>query len=373
MKKQTGESLLEKLKGGKITAEEMLLLEAWYADYADTAKPLEHVEVYVTAMKKMDADFPFTPGAKPMQIWKKVSVAAAIVLIVGSGLFYSSLRNNSFRKNQSTFKSEIDPGHYGATLTLSNGKKIRLSDLSEGETVQQAGTKVTKTSDGQLAYQQTENFNGTGKTNTLATAKGETYLLILPDKSKVWLNAASSLTYTTNLNVDGKRKVRLEGEGYFEITPDKSHPFVVESKGQKVEVLGTHFNINAYGDESSETTTLLEGSVRIVTGANKKEIKPGEQALNNGSSIKVVQNNVENAIDWKKGEFYLDNINFKTAMRKIARWYDVDIVYNSPVPDDMQIGGWISRNEKLSSVLRSIESAGLVRFEVEGRKIYVTK
>lgn len=373
MEKQTGELLLKKLKNGSITAEEMILLEAWYEGYADIAKPLDNVEVYVTAMNKMDACFPFSLKPKSISMWKKVSVAAAILLIVGGGLFYSSIRNGNLAKNQSSLENEIDPGHYGATLTLANGKKIRLSDLSAGETVQQTGAKVTKTGDGQLAYHKNENFSGAGNTNTLSTVKGETYMLILPDKSKVWLNAASSLTYNTNLNEGGKRKVKLEGEAYFEITPDKAHPFVVESKRQKVEVLGTHFNINAYTDESSETTTLLEGSVRVVTGNNRKDIKPGEQALNNGRSIKIFQTNVENAIDWKKGEFYLDNINFKTAMRKISRWYDVEIVYNSSVPDDMKIGGWVSRNEKLSSVLNSIESAGLVRFEVEGRKIYVTK
>jgi transmembrane sensor len=209
----------------------------------------------------------------------------------------------------------------------------------------------------------------------LSTAKGETYQLRLADGSKVWLNAASSLTYTASLNGNGERRVKLDGEAYFEVAKDKNHPFIVETAKQQVQVLGTHFNINSYADEPMVTTTLLEGSVKVshLTSHVSQLLKPGQQALNKNDHITVINANMEQVMDWKQGDFYLNHVDFKTAMRKIARWYNVDVVYDASVSDATESGGWISRNNKLSEVLQSIEAAGQVHFKVEGRKITVFK
>lgn len=306
------------------------------------------------------------------KLWPRmIGIAAAIALMV-LGIYFFNYRNDG-NSDSNILTKDISPGTFGATLTLANGKKIKLSDATNGEIAKEAGISVTKTADGQLVYEIKETTGSADQMNTLSTAKGETYILTLPDKSKVWLNAASSITYFTTLKVHGIRKVKLEGEAYFEISKDKVHPFIVQTAKQEVEVLGTHFNINSYNDEPATATTLLEGSVKVKAGKVYKVIKPGEQTINTNGSIAVQQVEVENIVDWKNGDFYLNHIAFKTAMRKIARWYNMEVIYDETVPDNMESGGWIARDKPLSAVLKSIESSGLVKFKVAGRKIYVTQ
>lgn len=311
-------------------------------------------------------------SVKRIKLWSRIAVAAAIAAVV-SGIWLYTDHSIPGQHPQIVNQSNIGPGKVGATLTLANGKTIRLSDARDGELAVEAGVVIHKSPGGQLIYEFKGNKGQGGKLNTLATSRGETYQVRLPDGSHAWLNSASSLTYSTDLIRKGKRVVKLEGEAYFEIAKDKSHPFIVESKGQEVEVLGTHFNVNAYLDEPVVTTTLLEGSVSITAAGTKRRIKPGEQAVNTASKVIVQQADVDNVVDWKNGDFFLNHIEFKTAMRKIARWYDMDIIYEKTVPDNMESGGWIARNKPLSAVLKSIESSGLVKFKVEGRKIYVTQ
>lgn len=311
---------------------------------------------------------------KIIRLWPRIAVAVAVATVIfGAGLFYYSFKTNGKHTDQFVYKNDVAPGISGATLTLSNGKKIRLSDAQNGEVAKEAGVMITKSENGEVVYEVNGSSEELGKLNTLSTANGETYKLRLPDGSYVWLNSASSLTYSSRLIENGKRTVRLQGEGYFEIAKDKSHPFVVTTDRQTVEVLGTHFNINSYPEETAVATTLIEGSVNVTSGEFKKIIKPGEQAVNNGNVINVNKVNPENIIDWKNGDFNLDELDFRVAMRKIARWYNVTVVYEASLPENMKSGGWMTRNRSLSAVLRHIESSGQVRFRLEGRKIYVAK
>lgn len=376
MQKIDAKTLLEKYKLGNCTDAERDIVETWYQK-SDPEDPVqlseEEIENSLERIRgRLNAESPARPITK---LWPRIAVAAAMVVVIfGVGLFYfskDSTRPGPFAASA----NDVAPGKRGATLTLANGEKIKLSDMLNGELAKEAGVTITKSADGQLVYEVKSSLPGEAKQsyNTLSTANGETYQVRLPDGSLVYLNSASSLTYAASLINDGKRVVALRGEGYFEIAKDQKHPFVVKTDKQEVEVLGTHFNINSYPDEPVVSTTLVEGSVKITSNGQQQLLKPGEQAINNGTSIKVAEANIENVIDWKQGEFYLNRVNFKTGMRKIARWYDVEVIYNASVPDDMEIGGWVSKNEKLSSVLKSIESAGLVRFRIEGRKIYVTK
>lgn len=306
-----------------------------------------------------------------IKLWPRMSgIAAAITLMVLS-LYFFNHKNDKHAHTDILAAQDRNPGSFGATLTIANGKKIKLSDAANGEIAKEAGISVTKTADGQLVYEIKETTDNPDQINTLSTAKGETYILTLPDKSKVWLNAASSLTYSASLNEHGMRRVKLEGEAYFEIFKDKAHPFIVQTANQEVEVLGTHFNVNSYKDEPGTATTLLEGSVKVKAGGLVKIIKPGEQAINKSGTMEVRKVDLDDVVDWKNGDFYLNHIDFKIAMRKIARWYDMEIIYDETVPDNMESGGWISRDKPLSTVLRSIEASGLVKFKVEGRKIYV--
>lgn len=308
------------------------------------------------------------PVIHKLNFWPRLAgIAAAIVFIV-AGVYFFKPQPKPVRESQ--YARDIAPGKVGATLTLANGKKIRLADVVNGEIAMEAGTKVTKTENGELIYEIKGNSADENTINTLSTAKGETYTLTLPDKSKVWLNAASSLTYSANLTERGKRRVKLEGEGYFEIAKDKNHPFVVESGNQEVEVLGTHFNVNAYRDEKVYRTTLLEGSVKVSGHGEMKILVPGHQALNSGGHIKLSKVDTELAVAWKSNNFIFDRLDIKEIMRNIERWYNVEVIYKEEIPSGT-FWGSVSRFENISKVLIPLEATGNVHFEIEGRKIYV--
>jgi transmembrane sensor len=317
--------------------------------------------------------YPKSEPANLLKLWPRVFAAAIIIVVCSISAVYFFSFSNEPEEIAYNLGQDILPGKSGATLTLANGKKINLSETSNGEIAQQAGVVASKSSNGKLIYK----FNGGSKksnlSNTISTSKGETYEVLLPDGSKVKLNAASSLTFSVNLINAGTRTVSLEGEGYFEVFKDSAHPFIVKGRGQQVEVLGTHFNMNTYGDEPTSTTTLLEGSVQVITGGHTAKIKPGQQAKSTEEGIKISTANLEQVTSWTKGDFDLNHVSFKTAMRDIARWYDVEVIYDASVPNNMESGGWIARDKPLSTVLKSIESSGLVKFKVKDRKIYVMR
>ena len=376
--------LAAKWEAGTISEAEQLELDNWYLEHQD--EPLKVPESVAASedehQLKIWNAIQDQIQVKRVRLWPRIAAAASIVLAIGAGIF---LYTNQFKKDavqSATYAKDVAPGTAGATLTLAGGKKIRLSEATNGELAKEAGVVVTKSADGQLIYTVQADVavdpaisgeNVHKIRNVLSTARGETYMVVLPDKSKVWLNAASSLIYNTNINISKERVVSLEGEAYFEVAKDKARPFVVISKGQEIEVLGTHFNVNAYDDEPAIATTLLEGSVQVAAGENKQILKPGFQAINNKGSIKIKQADVETAVDWKEGDFYFENADFRSVMRKISRWYDVEIIYDPSVPETITSNGVIPRNNKLSAVLKSIENSGQVHFKIEGKKIYVTK
>lgn len=323
--------------------------------------------------KFIKEEIPATFSQRPFINWRQVvAIAAALALLI-SGIWFFKVITVSDKAKTIVYEADIAPGRVGATLTLANGKKIRLSDAKNGELAKEAGITINKSANGQLVYEIASDKNAAGRINTLATAKGETYKVRLPDGTQIWLNAASNLTYTANLIRNGKRVVQLDGEAYFEVSKDKKHPFVVESKGQSVEVLGTHFNLNAYKDEPQMATTLLEGSVKVIVNGKTKLIRPGQQAVNYGGRLQVNEVSLDDITDWKEGDFFLNHVDFKTAMRKIARWYDVEIVYDVAVPEDLESGGWMSRRNNLSTVLKAIEGTGLARFRIVGKTVHVFK
>ncbi|MGJ1497318.1 FecR family protein [Sphingobacterium spiritivorum] len=366
------EKLLFKYIEGKATSQQQVIVEKWYADLEvpDTSgfTDLEKQQQLDTIRQQL-------PGCKAQQVklWPRIVVAASVLLIIAAGIFYYNRTFHADQTNLLTHNSDIPPGHTGATLTLANGKQIVLSAAGAGQIAEEAGMRVTKTDDGQILYEILKTEAGNNKTNTLSTAKGQTYVLTLPDQTKIWMNAASSLTYNTTLYSGGKRIVELTGEAYFEVAKDKKHPFVVKTANQEVEVLGTHFNINSYADEEVVSTTLIEGAVRVKSAQSNQLLMPGQQAVNTTNGIVVNTVDLESTLDWKDGDFVLNHVDFKSAMRKIARWYDVEVIYDPNVPADIETGGWISRKKNLSAILKLIESSGLVHFKVEGRKVYVSK
>lgn len=298
--------------------------------------------------------------------------AAAVVFIVFSFTAYISLQ----KKKEHVFATDVAPGKNKAVLTLADGKKISLSDALTGNVAKEAGFSITKTADGQLVYNidESENIDDT-RVNTIATPNGGQWQIRLPDGTKVWLNAASSMQYSLNIGKAKQRLVKLDGEAYFEVAKDSARPFVVETDKQLVEVLGTHFNINSYYDEIVTKTTLLEGSVRVLhKSTNETEIlKPGDQSIVSASGIDVKEADVDEAIAWKEGYFKFNNEKHASILRKLARWYNVEVEYADPQAKNVIYYGTVSRFEKISKVLTKLEQTGKVRFDIKGNKIIVYK
>lgn len=320
------------------------------------------------------------PEPQTTILWPKIVAIAAAVAFMVLGVYFFNYRNSAKNdQNNGIVMQDIAPGKQGATLTLANGKTIRLSDVKNGELAKQAGITITKTKEGQLIYEIKPSAGTTtdfGGINTLSTAKGETYKVNLPDGTEVWLNAASSLKYAANLLQYGKRKVSLQGEAYFQVAKDKAHPFVVETEKQLVEVLGTHFNINAYSDEKVVKTTLLEGSVKIASLSGDKTkssiLKPGQQSVLNEKGIQVTEVEPDEAIAWQKGYFRFYDEHIVSVMSKISRWYNIEVEYESQLP---QVGfnARIDKYSNMKDVLKILEKSKAVHFKIEGRKVIVSK
>ncbi|MBB2151386.1 FecR family protein [Pedobacter gandavensis] len=306
--------------------------------------------------------------------------AAAILIIVGISAYFFLMKGN--HKDQS-MASNIVPGSNTATLILGDGRKINLSDAENGALVEQTGIQITKSADGQLLYkvQATDSNADQPLTyNTIETPKGGQYQVILPDGTKVWLNAVSSLRFPMSFASAPDRKVELTGEAYFEVEKDKSHPFKVINEGQEVQVLGTHFNINSYKDEGAIKTTLLEGSVKVLSTYSGKGLKPveviirpGEQAILNQQGIDVVKKDVDQVIDWKNGDFLFQHESLREIMNKIGRWYNVKVIYDADVNTGLTFSAQISRSKGIPEILKILESTGEVKFEIKGSSIKVSK
>ncbi|RFS21774.1 FecR family protein [Chitinophaga silvatica] len=315
------------------------------------------------------------PAPKKLSV-KYIRIAAAvaaIALILIVCRIYLIHPTPPQAKSEQPAKQDIAPGNMGATLTLANGKTIRLGDTQNGEIAKEAGIVVRKTADGQLEYDLQNSNTNEHTLNTLSTSRGETYAVILPDHSKVWLNAASKLTYSSQLLENGLRKVKLDGEAYFEITKDAAHPFIVETREQTLKVLGTNFNINSYADEAKTSTTLLEGSVAIQYGTeNNVILKPNEQAILINQKITVKNVDVTDVTAWKNGLFVFNNESLESIMRKVSRWYNVEIVYQGNLPA-LQFTGALSRSKNLSTLVGILEAPGDIHCKIDGRKIIISK
>lgn len=307
--------------------------------------------------------------------------AAAIILLSIASIAYFYIGANKFNELNKPYASDAIPGSNKAVLVLADGRRISLSDVNKGAVAKEAGLSITKTSDGQLIYTVADVNTKSGQSvrnafNTIETPKGGMWQVKLPDGSSVWLNAASSLTYPLSFSDGQNRVVELKGEAYFEVAKDALHPFIVKTARQEVEVLGTHFNINSYPDENAVKTTLLEGSVRVKANQKEREaetLKLGQQSVLTAGAFSVKNVDVEEAIDWKNGYFMFNNEKQESIMRKIARWYNVQVDYADAAAREVTYYGSISRFENVSKILRKFEQTGEVRFEVEKNKITVYK
>ncbi|TJZ60018.1 DUF4974 domain-containing protein [Sphingobacterium olei] len=309
---------------------------------------------------------------KTLKLWFKIATVAASLVLIFTGIYFFNHRPVTPSAIVKVEEQEINPGDFGATLTMANGKKISLASVSKGEIARESGIVITKTDDGRLMYQIDEKLYDPNAINTLSTARGETYQVTLPDGSRVYLNAASSLTYSASLLQNGKRVVKLIGEGYFEVAKDRRHPFIVKTNKQEIEVLGTHFNISSYTDDEVEKTTLLEGSVKLSALGNSKLLKPGQQAKLSGGKIAIVETDADLVVAWKNNEFVVESEHIEAIMKMIERWYNVEVIYIGEKTRE-RFSGKVSRFDNLSKVLEIVESTGEAHFDIKGRTVYVSK
>ncbi|WP_439696779.1 FecR family protein [Mucilaginibacter sp. AW1-7] len=386
MQKQEFQQLIDKYLNGQATADEVQLLmelfdnaqtnNDWDEQTLGVKQDLEDKMLQRLQSAVQQSSAKHQP--KVFKIFASRNVAAAVIglMIISAGVYYGTrhtAKEVALAKNKTVVKHDADPGKNEAVLTLDNGEKVVLDSARIGTIAQKGNISIKKTTDGQLIYQVDDNnaspANGLVAYNTISTPRGGQYQVILPDGSKVWLNAASSLKFPTTF-VGNQRNVELTGEAYFEVAKNPSKPFAVNVGTLNVKVLGTHFNINAYADEDNIKTTLLEGVVQLTSGNSHNLLKPDEQGIVKGDNIQVVEVDAERAVAWKNGFFDFNRASIKDIMKQLSRWYNVEVVYNGKISDD-EFMGRIERNVKLSHVLHVLELSH-VHFKVEDKKITVS-
>lgn len=359
--------LIDAYLDGSANDADKALLEAYY-EKLQNGEPLhlmkgEEDALEAVMYRNIISGIGILPKPKQgIKLWARIGLAAAAVAAIVFGIW--------FYNQEVAYKNDITPGKNMAILTLSNGKTIQLSDRKTGVVV----------GENRLSYDDGSTLSGLQSAlpegeqrMALSTPRGGTYQITLFDGTKVWLNAASRLTYTIGLNEQGERLVKLEGEAYFEVTKDKIHPFIVESTGQRVEVLGTHFNIKGYADEGATVTTLIEGLVQVSASRDDGQggariLKPNQQSTLSNNSLTIGQAD-PNAIAWIKGKFSFYDTPLQDVMKQLARWYDVEVVYPNGVPL-RKFTGDINRNVSASEALGLFKFSG-VQFTIEGKKIVV--
>jgi ferric-dicitrate binding protein FerR (iron transport regulator) len=319
------------------------------------------------------------PASKPsgqIHVLRKWGWAAAAAILIGAGayLLTTTQKDASHVSSRQVATADIAPGRSGAVLTLANGRQVVLDSLENGIIATQNGSQV-RLKNGQLAYAPVAGAGPQITYNTISTPPGRQFQLILPDGTRVWLNAASSLTYPTAF-AGRERSVRISGEAYFEIARDEQMPFRVNiNDAMGIQVLGTRFNVNAYADEAGIRTTLLEGAVRMFSGQNSAVLKPGQTAqvstAAGTSTIKITgDTDPEKVLAWKNGLFNFENAGLEEVMRQLARWYDIEVVYEQGVVPPIVFGGKMSRDLMLSDLLKVLDDSE-VRFRMEGRRLIV--
>ena len=389
---QNIEDLIRKYNLGRCTPEEKILLEQWYqffdlSNKSDNLNSFEidkiKEEVWLASQNNLVTDKKETVIAKNSikslwSLWKPYAAAAIFISVITVVAVYFSKPTKEkdyqtakhLTKKEQQFK-DISPGTKKAQLTLGDGKVISLDSARSMQLKEKDGTLIDKQS-GTLVYDDGAADNGKILFNTLSTPRGGEYQLALPDGSKVWLNAASSLRFPTRF--EGKqRTVFLNGEAYFEVVKNAKMPFqVMLDDGMRIEVLGTHFNIMSYGDEKEVRTTLAEGIVRVTKMKKSVLLSPSKQAvmLKADQSLVVSDANVDKALAWKDGMIEFDGDELPYIMRQLSRWYDVDVYFPGEVPKGTYNGS-IRRQAPLSKVLEILKLAG-VQFKLENKKLIVT-
>lgn len=389
--------ILKKYQNGTATRQEKRFIEAYYDLFEAKKEELTDDSILEDDMLNdmwLRLKDKKEKGKVKIKRWQSRSMrmAAAILALVmfGGALWYVAAYYSRYNKtdlSKTTASNLIDsivPGGNKAVLTLANGKEVVLDSVQVGSSMQQGNANIRKLSNGRLIYKAAPRQTVAGNVphpiqyNTLRTPRGGQYQVVLPDGSKVWLNAESAIRFPTVFS-GSKRTVAISGEAYFEVAKQADKPFIVKADGMNIEVLGTQFNVAAYGESKAIKATLSEGAVRVGRqGDDEKmqyvQLKPGEQAsldrMEGDLQVKPV--NLEAALAWKNGLFYFEDTNIKTIMSEISRWYNVNVIYDATSLEDKNFSGVVSRYGKVGALLKRLELTGTVHFRIEGRTIVVT-
>ena len=364
--------LLHKYKSGTLSVEEDGILRNWVGQSLDNQAFFNEVDQddqyfshlhedmvsrlrVFEAVKGKTGDFSLTPPTKTVRlspVFRWVAAASVLVLLTAGYTYYRSTNPPTFKQEITTVpavKADVLPGTNKAILVLSNGSKITLDSVANGVVASQGNAQVHKLSNGQLAYTAASKAASELIYNTLNIPRGGQYQLTLPDKSKVWLNSESTLSYPVAFGAS-ERKVKLIGQGYFEIAADASRSFQVETPKGSTQVLGTTFDISSYPDDRAELTTLLTGKLKVNTSSKSLVLQPGEQSVDAGSSVVIKHPNLKTVTAWRRGFFSFSEADALTIVKQLARWYNVDYKFEGVVSTE-KVDGLIGRDLKLSEAL----------------------
>ena len=391
MEHQELEILLNKYIAGELTPAERARLAELAGQPQQEAALEEFVRRVMTGEAYAGPDEPHVKEAILAYLDKKMVVhaptrrlsflqyaaaAAVVLLLAGGAWLWRSTKPAAPAGLAGQPTHDVAPGHEGAVLTLADGKQIVLDSSRNGSLARQGKTSVTKLSAGELTYKAENTATAEVMYNTLTTPRGRRTSVLLSDGTRVWLNAASFIRFPTVFT--GKnRTVEVSGEAYFEVAKDAAMPFIVKTAGSvsqrplEIQVLGTSFNITAYGDENEMSTTLVEGSVKVISGSDASLIHPGEQlvAKDNGRLQLNPRVDVQKVLAWKEGIFLFRGDELTAIMKQLSRWYDIEVHFDGTVNDHYT--GRISRQVNISQVLKMLQAAGGVSFSVQNKEVSV--
>jgi len=354
----------------------MMLEENWLSIEEDT-KPVRDPAAAQMLQNILGGETPVAPLStrRSQHLLWRVMAAAMVLLLLGGATFYFRFKDQGVASIQHV--AEASPGDadttskraHKAILTLADGSEIILDHTQEGKLAEQGSAQVFRKEGAVLSYHANANTAEAVVHNTLTTPKGGTYQLLLPDGTKVWLNSYSSLNFPSQFS-GSERKVTLTGEAYFEVAKNAKMPFKVAVAGMEVKVLGTHFNVMAYGDEKTINTSLLEGSVRVSSAGGNKLLKPGQESrMTKAGQLQVVEADLEEVMAWKNGWFNFNQADVPQLMRQLSRWYDLEVVYEGKVPEG-RFSGLVKQANDVGQVLAILKAGGL-KFKTQGKRITI--
>ncbi|WP_316818783.1 FecR family protein [Pedobacter nyackensis] len=386
---------------GTTSKDEARIIEAYYELFSDQPEIMERIETFgltpveqkiKQGIRNRIEELEAIPERKTVtsitKMWYRISAAAVLLISMSVGLYFYLGQSAKYSAMHIQAKNDIAPGTNKAILTLADGKKIMLADVSEGEVALQSGIIISKNKSGELVYSVSADVKGNNSSglNTISTPRGGQYQVRFADGTMVWLNAESTIKFPSSFSGLKERIVELNGEAYFEVAKvmminekDKEHrmPFIVKSRRQLVEVMGTHFNIQNYSDQKLIKTTLLEGAVQVsalnTSPGNTVILKPNQQSVLIDKKLQVSEVDVEETVAWKSGLFMFNEENLESIMQKIARWYNVDIRFDDDALKSKVFSGSFSRFTNVSKVLQKIELTRAARFDVKDGVITLYK